>query len=299
MLPVKERPATTVALPRRIGGLREIAADYDGYLVDLWGVLHDGVRPYAGAIECLEALARAGKRVVILSNAPRRAAEVRARTAAIGVAGTLYEDLICSGEETWRELREWHDPFYAGLDRRFYPIMAARDRGMLEGLAIEPVATIEAASFILNTGVEGAEDGVAQFEPLLDRARAHDLPMICANPDLVVIRGGLREICAGAVAEAYERRGGRVRYHGKPHRGVYARCFERLAPLPPSRILAVGDSLRTDIAGAGAVGIASLFILDGIHAEELGGAEVENPGLAALFDRWPHRPTAVASRFLW
>lgn len=296
---MKERSAATAAPPRPIGGLREIATDYDGYLVDLWGVLHDGVRPYAGATECLQALARAGKRVVILSNAPRRAAEVRARTAAIGIAETLYEDLVCSGEETWRELREWRDPFYASLDRRFYPIMAARDLGMLDGLAIEPVPTIEAASFILNTGVEGPDDGVAAFEPLLDRARARDLPMICANPDLVVIRGGEREICAGAVAEAYERRGGRVRYHGKPHPGVYARCFERLAPLPASRILAIGDSLRTDIAGAGAAGIASLFILDGIHAEELGGAEVGNPRLVTLFDRWPHRPTAVASRFVW
>ncbi len=293
------RLASTASAPRPIAGLREIAAGYDGYLVDLWGVIHDGVTPYAGAIDCLAALRRAGKRVVILSNAPRRAAEVRERTAALGVDATLYEDLVSSGEETWRDLEAWRDPFYATLGRRFYPIMARRDLGMLEGLAIEPVEDIDAASFILNTGVAGPDDRLQAFEPLLDRARARDLPMICANPDLVVIRGGVREICAGSIAEAYERRGGRVRYHGKPYPGVYARCLERLAPIPAARLLAIGDSLRTDIAGAGAAGIDSLFILDGIHAEELGGPETGNPQVAALFERWPHRPTALATRFVW
>jgi HAD superfamily hydrolase (TIGR01459 family) len=283
-------------LPPRIAGLGALARDYDGYLVDLWGVLHDGVRPYAGALDCLAELRRLGKRVLVLSNAPRRAAAVKAGTARIGIAETLYDELVCSGEETWRELAAWNDPFYRGLGRRCYPLMAARDRGILEGLRLELVEEIARADFLLATGVEGPADRVEQFADALDAARARDLPMICANPDLVVLRGGVREICAGSIAEAYERRGGRVRYHGKPHGAIYARCFELLAPIGRDRILAIGDSMRTDVVGAVRAGLAALFVLDGIHGEELAAGGPETGRLAALFDRWQCRPTAIMRR---
>jgi HAD superfamily hydrolase (TIGR01459 family) len=287
------------APPPRIAGLRAIAADYDGFLLDLWGVLHDGVRPYPEAVDCLQALRRLGKRVILLSNAPRRAASVKAGTARIGIAEDLYEELVCSGEETWRDLEAWSDRFYRGLGRRCFPIMAARDRGMLEGLELEIVQEVGAADFLLATGVEGPGDRVEHFAPVLETARGRDLPMVCANPDLVVMRGGVREICAGSIAEAYERLGGRVRYHGKPHPPIYRRCFELLAPIEPSRILAVGDSLRTDVTGASRAGIASVFVTDGIHGEELAGADLDGAGLARLFERWGCRPTAVLRRLAY
>jgi HAD superfamily hydrolase (TIGR01459 family) len=287
------------APPPRIAGLRQIAADYDGFLLDLWGVLHDGVRPYPEAIDCLQALQRLGKRVILLSNAPRRAASVKAGTTRIGIAEDLYEELVCSGEETWRDLEAWSDPFYRGLGRRCFPLMAERDRGMLEGLELAIVSDVGAADFLLATGVEGPGDRVEHFAAVLEAARARDLPMVCANPDLVVMRGGVREICAGSIAEAYERLGGRVRYHGKPHPPIYRRCFELLAPIERSRILAVGDSLRTDVTGAMRAGIASVFVTDGIHGEELAGADLDGAGLARLFERWGCRPTAVLLRLAY
>lgn len=287
------------ALPPRIAGLGALAARYDGYLIDLWGVLHDGVRPYPGALACLAELRRLGKRIIVLSNAPRRAASVKAGTARIGIAGTLYDELVCSGEETWRDLAAWSGPFYRDLGRRCYPLMAGRDRGMLDGLSLELVDEIARADFILATGVEGPGERVEQFADALDTARARDLPMICANPDLVVMRGGVQEICAGALAEAYERRGGRVRYHGKPHYPVYARCFELLAPIDRGRILAIGDSLRTDIAGAAGAGIDSILVTDGIHAEELGGGEPDDARLAGIYAQWRCRPTAVLRRLAY
>ena len=285
--------SSSPALPPRIAGLGTLAGHYDGYLIDLWGVLHDGVRPYAEALACLAELRRLGKRIIVLSNAPRRAASVKAGTARIGIAEALYDELVCSGEETWRELAAWSDPFYRNLGRRCYPLMASRDRGMLEGLSLELVDDVARADFLLATGVEGPDERIEQFAAALDAARARDLPMICANPDLVVLRGGVQEICAGALAEAYERRGGRVRYHGKPHYPVYARCFELLAPIGRERILAVGDSLRTDIAGAAGAGIGSVLVTDGIHAEELGGGEPDDARLAGIYAQWRCRPTAV------
>ncbi|MFZ5792653.1 MAG: TIGR01459 family HAD-type hydrolase [Pseudomonadota bacterium] len=291
--------------PPLLAGLGAIAERYDGYLVDLWGVMHNGVAPYPAAVDCLARLKRQGKHVLLLSNAPRRAEDAKRRSAGIGIDPALYDDLICSGEETWRDLKAFDDPFYAGLGRRCLPIMARKDASLLDGLDLAIAADPEAADFLLAVGVEGPQDRVGHFRPLLEAARARDLPMVCANPDLEVVRGGVREICAGAIAEAYEAMGGRVRYHGKPHAGIYRRCFDRLAPIRHTRVLAVGDSLRTDIAGSGAAGIDSILVLGGLHEEELGGeaamreAAADPQRMAALFEPWPHRPTYLMTRFGW
>src|SRR5262249_17256438 len=149
--------------------------------------------------------------------------------------------------------------------------------GLLAGLDLQETADVTRADFVLNTGAHMAHNEVADFEPVLAPAAALDLAMVCANPDLEVIRGGQREICAGMLALRYEELGGRVRYHGKPHADVYARCLGLLALPAGARVLSVGDSLRTDIAGASASGLASLLITGGIHAEELGLAAGDHP----------------------
>lgn len=285
-----------------VPGIGTLAGRYDGFILDLWGVLHDGVRAYPGAVLGLGRLKALGKRLVILSNAPRRAAEVAERTAALGITTDLYDDLLTSGEETWQHLRRRPDPWYRALGRRVFCIMAGRDRGMLAGLALEEVADPAAADFILVTGVEGPQSSVAALEPALRAGAAAGRPMVCANPDLEVVRGGVREICAGAVASRYEALGGFVRYHGKPHPAIYATCLAMLGVADRSRILAVGDSLRTDIAGAEAAGLDSLLVTGGIHAEELGWAAGRAPDPALLADacaRAGRRPTAAAGAFVW
>ena len=126
--------------------------------------------------------------------------------------------------------------------------------------------------------------------------------MVCANPDLEVIHAGAREICAGALAARYEALGGTVRYHGKPHPSVYRTCFDLLGRVDPRRIVAIGDSLRTDIAGANGVGIDSLLVTGGIHAEELGAAAGEHPDpdlLARICARAGQRPTAAIPHLVW
>ncbi len=284
-------------------GLREIAPRYDGFILDLWGVLHDGSAPFPGVLDALARLKSAGKRLAVLSNAPRRAALVASRMAEIGIPPELYDHVHSSGEEAWQHLKRRDDPFYASLGRRCYHIGPARDDNMLEGIDLERVADIAAAAFILNTGPAwGWEETVADYEKLLQAARARDVPMVCANPDLVVVHEGRPAICAGALAQRYEALGGRVRWHGKPFPSVYQTCFALLGIAERRRILAVGDSLRTDIAGAAAAGIDSVLVTGGIHGDELGAAPGELPDrtrLAAAIAASGHHPTAVMARFRW
>jgi HAD superfamily hydrolase (TIGR01459 family) len=287
---------------RLIGGMRELAPHYEGLILDLWGVIHDGVAPIPGSIECLRALIGAGKRIVLLSNAPRRAEDVIRRITPIGVPAGLYHHVMSSGEEAWQHLARRDDPFYARLGRRCLHIGSERDLEMREGLGLEFVDTAGEADFILNTGPAGWEDRLEDYEPLLRSALARDIPMVCANPDLVVMRGSRLHLCAGALAKWYEEAGGRVRWHGKPFRSVYDTCLGLLGIENRSRILAVGDSLRTDIAGAAGAGLDSVLIAGGIHAEEFGTSDGRAPDLdrigASLRDG-PYHPTGVAWRFRW
>jgi HAD superfamily hydrolase (TIGR01459 family) len=172
--------------------------------------------------------------------------------------------------------------------------MAERDASMLEGLSYEVTENMARANFILNTGVESANDRVEDFEDALREAAARHLPMVCANPDLVVLHRGKMEICAGSIAQYYEELGGKVHYFGKPHAPIYSDCFGLLKVNDRRRILAVGDSLRTDIAGANAAGIDGLWVLGGIHQEELTGGD-----LNVVIERQKVIPVAAVPVFRW
>jgi len=285
-----------------IGGLRELAPHYDGFILDLWGVIHDGVAPMPAAVDCLRSLMESDKRIILLSNAPRRADDVVRRITRIGVPAGLYHHVMSSGEEAWQHLRRRDDPFYAALGWRCLHIGSERDIEIRHGLDLEFVDTAEEAEFVLNTGPAGWDDRLEDYEPILQLALDRNLPMICANPDIVVMHGNQLALCAGALAKWYEEAGGRVRWHGKPFRSVYDTCVELLGIDDCSRILAVGDSVRTDIAGAAGAGIDSLLIAGGIHAEEFGTAGDRAPDLErieAVLRAGAYNPVGVARRFTW
>ncbi len=255
-------------------GIAERADRYDGFIIDVWGVLHDGGRAYPGAIDCLKQMKAAGKGIALLSNAPRPAAGIVLVLQDLGFPPELYDVLMTSGQEVWQNLKRRTDPWYAALGPRCYLLGLFKDTPMLEGVDVVQVERVEDADFILNTGADFGET-VADYAELLAKAAALNLPMICANPDLVVIHHGIREICAGALALEYETLGGTVRYHGKPFPSVYHECFRLLGLSDTSRIAAFGDALATDMAGAKAVGIDSYFVTGGIHAAEIGPLEDE------------------------
>ncbi len=254
---------------RSLSGLREVESSYDGFIVDLWGVVHDGVAPYEAALDCLARLD--GRPVLLLSNAPRRAASAQRMLRRMGVGDALYTSILTSGEAVWLALRDRADPWFAGLGTRAYHLGPQRDRGVLDGVGLSVMARPEEASFVLNTG---PDDDVADprelstFVPELRACLDARLPMVCANPDLVVMRGGVRLLCAGSLAHWYAEHGGDVRTLGKPDPAIYDMAL-RLIGAERSRVLAIGDSLHTDIAGAAGAGLASCWVLGGIHEEEL------------------------------
>lgn len=278
-------------------GLSVLADRYDGYIVDLWGTVHNGVVPFEGAIACLEALRRAGKKIVMLSNAPRPAHVVAGQLEGFGVSRDLHDGVMTSGEETHRLLLERTDPWFARLGQAALHIGGTHDLALYEKLNIQRVSTPEEADFIVNTGPD-LERGVASLDPYLPELRAslaRQLPMICANPDRVVVKGGQRQICAGALAAFYEEQGGDVRWIGKPYPTVYEPVFTMLG-VPRDRILAIGDALETDVKGAAAAGVDSLWVLGGIHQEMIGNdaaladAEARSAGLS---------PVAAVPRLVW
>lgn len=257
---------------RHLNGFATLAAEYAGFIVDLWGVVHDGVSAYPGAVDCLARIGAGGGRVVLLSNAPRRAEPARAAMRAMGIADSLYHGILTSGEATHASLRDRNDPWFAALGTRVFHLGPERDRNVLEGLPLVRVEEPAAADFVLNTGPDDHRNPtrLAEFESTLEACAATRLPMVCANPDRVVIRGGVRVLCAGALAERYRELGGEVRMVGKPDPAIYAPVLAMLG-VSRERVLAVGDALETDIAGAKAAGIASAWVLGGIHGERLAG----------------------------
>ncbi len=281
---------------QRIPGLSPIAARYDAFVVDLWGVVHNGVRPYPEALDALAHLA--GRPVLLLSNAPRRATSAQAMLRRMGVDDALYTDILTSGEATWLALRDRTDPWFARLGRRVYHIGPQRDRNVLEGLNLTVVGHPHEAEFVVNTGPDDdrLDPGTLEhFLPELAACLDARLPMICANPDLVVMRDGVRLLCAGSLARHYAAAGGDVVSLGKPDPAIYRMALDALAT-PAKRVLAIGDSLHTDIAGAAAAGIDSLWVLGGIHEAALGGDDAAASQEAAAQEL---APVAMVGRLVW
>lgn len=286
--------------PRIILGLSEIADDFDGFILDLWGVIHDGVEAYPGAAETLAALRKAGKRTLLLSNAPRRADALVTQLAGMGIGREMYDDVLSSGEAAHLELQRRTHPFYAALGPTLYHMGPQRDVNVFEGLPYIPV-DIEHAHWILNTGPWNLDETVEDYVPVMSRGLERGLPMVCANPDHAVIRQGRKVVCAGALAAWYADQGGQVSTLGKPDPAIYDVAAEILA-VPRSRILAVGDALHTDVKGANDAGCRAVFVTQGIHAADLGiapGGTPEPEALAKLYKAQGQVPLAAVATFKW
>jgi HAD superfamily hydrolase (TIGR01459 family) len=283
-------------------GFAGLADRYDGFILDLWGVIHDGVNAFPHSVDTLRRLRDAGKRTLLLSNVPRPNDSVRMMMRRMGIDDELYTGILTSGEAVRHALQDPPDLWWTKLGVRVFHLGPDRDKPVFEGLPLTVVGTPAEADFVLNTGPDDHRNpsNLAEFEPTLVECASHRLKMICANPDLEVIRGGVRVLCAGALAQRYTELGGDVRALGKPDPAIYQPVLVQLG-LPPDRVLAVGDSLRTDIAGAVGVDLAACWVLDGIH-----GADFRRPD--GTFDTTMAEaaaraagivPIATLPRFVW
>jgi len=287
-------------LPPVIDSFAELAPNYDVILCDVWGVLHNGVAAFAPAADALRRARAAGATVILVSNAPRPREGVAKILDGLGVPRAAYDTIVTSGMVTSALLAD-------RPGTKFWHLGPERDLGIYDGLDLV-FTGLDEAELIVCTGL--FDDTVETPEDYADRlriARERELPFICANPDIVVERGGDLIWCAGAIGEAYAALGGDVVFCGKPHRPIYETALAtagelRGAEVPPSRVIAIGDALRTDLAGALGMGIGCLFVAAGIHAGELGleqGGAIDPRALARLLADGPGSPTAVTARLVW
>jgi HAD superfamily hydrolase (TIGR01459 family) len=272
-----------------VAGLRSIASAYDTILCDVWGVLHDGVRAYAGAGDALAAYREGGGRVVLITNAPRAAEPIMRRLDSLGIPRTAYDSLVSSGDMT----RTMIAPYRGRVIHHVGP--ATKDDTVYEGLGVIR-GSAEDAEAVVVTDLDDDRDTPEMYLDRLKFWLSRELPLICANPDKLV-EGGDRLIwCGGAIADIYTGMGGTVLMAGKPYPPIYEEALRRAAaaagrPIDSGRVLAVGDSVRTDAAGAASIDADLLFIAGMIHADDIAGgesvADIVEPSGARLIGYMP------------
>lgn len=285
-----------------LSGLAEMADDYDLFILDLWGVIHDGVTVYPGAVNCLLRLRQRGARVVLLSNAARPSASVALHLTELGIEAELYDWLLTSGEATANIIASRATGTGAQARPAYFHLGPERCQSTLDACGGREV-DIEVAEIIICTGLfddktEQAED----YRDLLAGAAARELPMICANPDVVANRGGQMIPCAGSVAAFYEQLGGKVQRFGKPFPPVFDRLFAESPGIARNRAVMIGDNLATDIRGARQAGIDSIWIGGGIHAEALAlGSDglLDTEMVHSVAEQAGERPKAILPWLQW
>lgn len=294
--------ASVPPVTRFVRGVAALIADYDGFILDQWGVLHDGVKPYPGAIECLRQLRAAGKQVVILSNSGKRNEHNIRLMAQLGFDPSLYDRFIGAGEDARSAIVERRSDFHRSLGSRCYAFTRDSDHSLLDGIGLTFAARVDEADFLAAIGIDSPRRNVVDYETELRAGVARGLPLVCANPDLVRVSPDGTVEAPGMLARRYEELGGRVMRHGKPFPEIYGSCLECLRACTPERVIAVGDSIEHDILGAQGAGLTSAFVVGGIHADELvqrWGDQPSHEAWARFIAEAEARPTFVLPAFVW
>jgi len=278
-----------------IASIAHLAADTDVWFLDIWGVLHNGVEPYPGTVAACRRFRAEGGTVILVSNAPRPAESVVAQLNRIGVDVAAYDSVVTSGDVSVALVE-------AARDQRIFHIGPERDRALFAGLPHPPSAGAPDCDVAVCTGLYDDEaETPANYEHTLRALRSRDVPMICANPDQKVERGGRIIYCAGAIATAYEALGGLVSYAGKPYLPIYDMALQsasdaRRGKVEKTGVLAIGDGVATDIEGAGRFGIRSVYVASGVHVRI---GETLADAVARLFGGTANPPVAAMPMLAW
>jgi HAD superfamily hydrolase (TIGR01459 family) len=273
--------------------LRDLASHYDHFLVDQFGVLHDGSSAYPGAIDALSKLKAAGKTVVLLSNSGKRSAPNEARLLGFGFEPGSWDHFLSSGEVAWRRFAG--RPGKPGLAQGMRCLLIARDgdRTAIEGLDLELIEDAAQAEIILLAASEGDRFDLAHYRDLLAPAAAAGVPCICTNPDRIMLTKSGPHFGAGRIAELYEELGGHVDWIGKPYRAIYDAALDALGNPPREKVIGIGDSIEHDIAGARGAGLSAALVRSGILAE------LSERELDELFSRHDSVPDFILPAFTW
>ena len=269
----------------------------DCVLSDVWGVLHNGVEAYAPAADALRDAREKGVCVVLITNSPRPREGVETQLAALGITPDAFDAIVTSGDVT-RDLVRAAPP-------DLFVIGPERDHPLLDGTSAHSVSEKEAKAVLCTGLFDDESETPDDYAALLQRLRERGLPMIVANPDIVVERGDRLVWCAGALGRDYEVSGGEVRVAGKPHAPIYRAALDRAAAVlghAPRQPLAIGDGMPTDVRGALKAGVPLVFVTGGIHAAEYGGAKADPALLDAFLRRegvWPPEPNTDGRVAAW
>ena len=258
--------------PKLLEGLSSVAGDYDAVLCDVWGVIHDGKRAFAGAVEALREFRKTRGPVVLITNAPVPKDRVTRLFPKFGIGADGYDDVVTSGDATRNELKRL-------APGPVYRIGLGEDMGVYAGLPLEFSEDPKVAKVVCCTSLREYPNGRPEpYREELRRLAAHGLPMICANPDVQFRHGDTLVWSAGALAAIYEQEGGKVIRPGKPDQAIYRLAMERIVAIggkvvAPARMIGIGDGPATDVQGANRQGIDALFIGSGIHGHVMSSGD--------------------------
>ena len=288
-------------------GISDISDSYNAFIIDQWGVLHNGEEPYEGVVDCLKELKGRNKYVIILSNSGRRAAENAKTLKSMGISPDLYDEVVTSGEMTWQGLKNQDDGPFKGIGSKCFLISRNGDQSIIEGLDnVEVVKDIEDAEFLLIGGSDAPEKTLVDYyEPILKAAIRKRMKAICANPDVRIVVGNGYAHGPGMIARRYEDFGGVVHYIGKPHKPIYQHCVKILQErnIYPGDTVMIGDTMAHDIMGASAVNIDTCLVKCGIHwgafKEARSPAEVDKALNTLVMQYFNIRPTYLVNFLNW
>jgi len=248
-------------------GISDISDSYSGFIIDQWGVLHDGVQSFDGVIECLKELKDRNKYVIILSNSGKRAENNASRMADLGISPDLYDKIITSGEVTWQGLNNQSEGYFKDIGKKCILISRGGDRSIVEELEIDIVENPNEATFLLISGSDAPEKTLEDYEPILKECARYKLKAICANPDSLGVMAGKNIMGPGTLAARYKDFGGIVEYIGKPHKLIFQHCIKLLQEqnIYPGQTVMIGDTMAHDILGGSLVNMDTCLIKRGIH----------------------------------
>ncbi len=254
-------------------GISDISDSYAGFIIDQWGVLHDGNKIYDGVLECLEELKDRGKYVIILSNSGKRADANKDRLSSLGISSDLYSEIITSGEITWQGLSAQDDGYFKNIGKKCIVISRGGDRGIVDNLDVEVVEDPKSADFLIISGSDAPEKTLEDYEPLLKDCARYNLKAICANPDSLGIMGVSSIMGPGTLALRYKDFGGIVEYIGKPHKPIFQHCIRTLQKqnIYPGQTVMIGDTMAHDILGGDLVNIDTCLVKNGLHSSVFDG----------------------------
>lgn len=272
---------------QKLQGLSPIINQYQAFICDLWGVIHDGISLYPGVKECLEQLRDHNKTVIFLSNAPRRATRVIAQLHELGISQDLYHAVVTSGDVVYELCQTRSHSLFNTIGKRVMLIGSEDDMELLDGLEYDITSDAGQADFAIAIGFNHDHSTLEEKQPQLDAALDNQLPLLCANPDKVVIRhSGAQALCAGVMADYYIRQGGYCLSVGKPYPLVYEQCLQLFRKYLPdinsSSIAAIGDNLDTDIEGGNQAGIDTMLVSSGVIGKQMDLSFGENLDISQL-----------------